>query len=254
MHRCRYFLLCLLLLQSVYTDQMAPCFPEARVDVPKNNDSVPGNIRFRIGFFPAACTLSGPEFRFMLVNSKGEEAAFEKEQWRQFLEIKPLLPLAAGAWTLKVRQPVSQSSLGPWQELVSVDVTTGNDISAPDFLGISSANVQAVRGLAPRSPCEMQEAWVIKTTILFGEAVDAQCPHDLLLYVLERRKPDSAQWGDSRIFRPAKQGNSMIFEWQTSRNEWKQTWIYRLRVRDWAGNETVGLKTIVVKNPGKPSS
>jgi hypothetical protein len=252
MRRFKYLLLCLLLLQSIHTDQLAPCFPEAHVDVPNNNISVPSNIRFRIGFYPAACTLSGPEFQFKLMDKRGTESAIDKLPWEHSIELKPIAPLAAGRWILRVRQPVSDSKLGPWQDLVAVNVTAETDISAPEFAGISSADAQAVRGLVPLSPCEMQEAWVIKTTITFAAAVDSKCPHDQLLYILERRRPHTGEWGNSLVFRPARQNTKMIFEWETADNEWGQIREYRLRVRDWAGNESIGLKTVTVQNPKRP--
>jgi hypothetical protein len=252
MHRFKYILLWLLLLQSVHTDQLAPCFPAAHVDVPRNNISVPANIRFRIGFFPVSCRLNGPEFQFKFVNAQGREAAFAKVPWQHYIELKAIAPLDPGGWTLKVRQPVSANKLGSWQNIAVVNVISATDISTPGFAGISSAYAQAVRGLVPLSPCELREAWVIKTKITFTAAVDSQCPHDQLLYLLERRRPDSAKWRDSRVFRPAEQDGDMIFEVETSGNEWEQRWVYRLRVRDWAGNETIGRGIAAVQNPQKP--
>ena len=161
--------------------------------------------------------------------------------------------LCMARYTLQVRQPVSEDSLGPWQELVSVTVISQIDNTAPVFEGIIAVEVQTVKGFVPITPCHYKEDWVVETKLILHKALDPPYPAEELVYVLERRSPDKNQWELVKVFYPGKDKENMMIEWQShSRNAWDKLWIYRTSVRDLAGNMTIGAQTITVQNPAEP--
>ena len=51
--------------------------------------------------------------------------------------------------------------------------------------------------------------------------------------------------------RPTPDGDGMSFTWRTEIG-WSERWVYRMSVRDGAGNETIGGAVVTVKNPDRP--
>lgn len=238
---------------AINSDEFAPWYQEAIIYIPPKNTFIPQNSRFLIRFFPSRRKQSTPVHEYRLLDNRGREIKFTKVPWESCLQIIPSQLLTPGKYTLQVRQPASEESLGPWQDLVNVTVIAQIDNTAPVFQGVVTADVQTVVGYVRITPCHFKKAWVIKTKLTFAAALDPPYPHEELVYVLERYSPSLRKWERVYVFQPVREKDNMIIEWESNPyDEWNKIWIYRIRVRDIAGNETIGVKTITVQNPQKP--
>lgn len=222
----------------------------AGIDVPKDGMTVPQNTRFRVGLFDACGGLEGgPEHRFRVVDQHDVKTTHKRYFWTEhFLEVTPAGALKPGIWRLQVRRPVSKNKLGKWETLAQVNVKEGLDVAAPRFAGIKLAKAEAAAGTVFRSPCEAGTGWIVRTTIRLFAADDDNTSRDGLLYLLERKAKGDRRWVKYRTFRPENQ--SFSFETESG---WGQVWEYRVKVRDMAGNETVGKKPVEVLNPPRPA-
>jgi hypothetical protein len=243
----------ILLAAPAGSDECESYGPVASIDAPKSGSQVPRNVHFRLGLYPTCGALEGgPQHRFRIVNQAGQEAESQRIRLTKFIfEIEPSQPLETGDWKLQVKRPEAQWSLGAWETLSRVKVARSSDRQAPKFAGISLAQADAVAGLVALSPCQVETDWVVSTRLYFLEAKDAGRQHDELLYFLDRKKPKDSRWTHHSTFRPHKEKTGMSFSFNTER-AWEQTWQYRIRVRDLAGNETIGDKTFEVVHPARP--
>jgi hypothetical protein len=235
-------------------DECASVGPQAFLLAPSEGDRVPPSFRFRLWIGPGCGGIPGaPAHRVRVVGEDG--VVVEHRETAADLggvEIVPVRPLAPGEWELQMRRPVSGEALGDWEHVASVVVAGEADGTAPRFDGIAAAEARAVGGLVPLSPCEMRRAWVLRTTVRFAAAEDPPWPHDHLLYLLDRRTPDAAAWQPFRTFRPHAGDDGRVFSWESAEG-WNGTWVYRLRVRDFSGNETIGERIAEVTAPERPA-
>jgi hypothetical protein len=170
---------------------------------------------------------------------------FWTDHW---LEVTPAEAMKPGSWRLQARRPVSKTTLGPWETLVRVKVKKGLDVTFPRFEGIERAEARAVEGKVFRSRCEAETGWVVRTTFQLSAAEDDDSSPSELIYALDRRAKGESKWKRFRTFRPKK----LRFSFESER-DWGEVWEYRVRVRDMAGNQTVGEKTAEVPTPEKPA-
>ena len=237
---------------QVYSDQCRSHGIEAWLDVPKSDSTVPPNTHFRVFLYPRCNGIEGPEHQFRVVDPEGHEASHTAIPFlEKGIEIVPEEPLPGGSWTLEVRKPISETELGPWESLTAVQVEGTSDTSSPKFDGIAGGGSKPTVGLVWKSPCEKEKAWKIGFEVMFEAALDEPRDPWELLYILERRATESDVWEVVGTFRPDSIGQDARHDWE-SRHGWDETWTYRLRVRDLAGNETIGARTITIKNPPLP--
>jgi len=231
-------------------DECASHGPVAEIDVPKNDMSVMQNTRFRVGLFPTCGGVeSGSKHRFRVVDKNGIKITHKRYFWTDhFIEVTPAEALKPGSWSLQVRRPLSKKRLGKWETLVRVKVKKGLDVTAPRFEGIDQAKAAAAAGTVFRSPCQAETGWVVRTTIQLATAEDDDTSRSELLYMLERKAKGDRKWMQFRTFRPRKHSFSIETE-----QGWEQIWEYRVKVRDMAGNETIGKKTAEVHSPARPT-
>jgi hypothetical protein len=251
LHSTMVVVSCLVLLSVPSTgDECASYGTVAEIDVPKDGIAVVQNIRFRVGLFRTCGGVEGgPEHRFRVVDKNDIETTHRRYFWTDhFLEVTPAEPLKPGSWRLQVRRPVTSERLGKWETLVQVKVKKGLDVTAPRFEGTKQAKAEAVAGTVFLSPCEAETGWVVRTTIQLYPAEDDHSGRSELFYMLERRAKGDREWKQFRTFRPENQSFSIERD-----HDWEQVWEYRVRVRDMAGNETVGKKVTEVHNPAKPA-
>jgi hypothetical protein len=226
----------------------------ASLDVPKDGATARPGSHFRVLLYWGCSDIDGgprPELR--LRSGDGAEIPFTQVAWSDhYVELFPKEPKADVTIELQVRRPASKDALGPWERLARVTIAGTADAVAPELEGLTDGEAAAVEGTVALSPCHSVPGWELETRLTFPAARDAGSQHDELLYVLERAPAGESRWEARQTLRPTPQGDGMTFTWRDDRG-WDEEWVYRLSVRDMAGNQTAGLRTISIKNPTRPA-
>lgn len=246
------------------SDECASYGPEAWMSNPHNGSKIAMNARFRIEVAPSCGGIEGgPPHQFRLVNAKGAELESSQKVIAENKNCKPVpcqtialipgRPLEGGTVVVEVKKPMEGGKLGPWETLARYEAAGWVDKSAPQFDGIADTQVSVIVGSAPISPCQAEPAWEISARFLFELAHDGDSNPDDLLYALDGKAAGQSEWIELLSFRPnidEKTGRG-FYEWHNQK-EWGQSFDFRLRVKDAAGYETVGLKTVSLVFPAKP--
>lgn len=226
----------------------------ASLDVPRDGATVRPGAHFRVlEYWGCSPVDGGPKHQYRLQTGSGAEIPFRTVAWAEhYLELAPDPAIAEGEMQLEVRRPIDKTTLGPFEKLTRVRVAGTPDTTPPAFDGLSDGKAEAIEGSVRLSPCQAIPGWQLETHLRFAQATDAGSHHDELLYLLERARPGAETWERVTTLRPTPQGQWMTFSWKDERG-WGESWVYRMHVRDMAGHETIGAKTVALRNPELPS-
>ncbi|MBI5533384.1 MAG: hypothetical protein HY898_11760 [Deltaproteobacteria bacterium] len=224
------------------------------LDVPRDGATVRPGAHFRVlEYWGCSPVSGGPKHQYRLQNGSGAEIPFRTDAWADhYLELVPEPTVAQGDLQLEVRRPVDKTTLGPFEKLARVQVAGTPDTMPPIFQGLSDGKSEAIEGSVMLSPCQAIPGWQLQTRLRFAQATDAGSHHDELIYLLERARPGADTWERVTTLRPTPQGEWMTFSWKDERG-WGESWVYRMHVRDMAGHETIGAKTVAIRNPELPT-